>query len=65
MTVTPRIELPKRLSEMRRRLSAGFAAGLLLAMSKTAVSAEAPWPTKPIRLIVPGGPGGVVDVRAR
>jgi tripartite-type tricarboxylate transporter receptor subunit TctC len=27
--------------------------------------ASAAWPTRPLRIIVPGGPGGVIDIRAR
>lgn len=30
-----------------------------------AQAAEPAWPSRPIRLIVPGGPGGVIDLRAR
>ncbi len=54
-----------RFEARRRRLVAGFVATLLLAIARTAAQAEAPWPTKPIHLVVPGGPGGVIDVRAR
>jgi tripartite-type tricarboxylate transporter receptor subunit TctC len=30
-----------------------------------ATRAAAEWPTRPLRIIVPGGPGGVIDIRAR
>jgi tripartite-type tricarboxylate transporter receptor subunit TctC len=40
--------------------------GLGLALFASPVMAVAPaWPGKPVRLIVPGGTGGVVDIRAR
>ena len=65
MTVEASLVQPIRFDARRRRLGAGFVAGLLLAIARTAATADAPWPTKPIRLVVPGGPGGVIDVRAR
>jgi len=33
--------------------------------SRQALAAEPAWPNRPIRLIVPGGAGGVIDLRAR
>jgi len=42
------------------------AAVIAVSQSSThALAAEAAWPSRPIRLIVPGGPGGVIDLRAR
>ena len=38
---------------------------LALASALASHAAAAPWPAKPVRIIVPGGPGGVVDLRAR
>ena len=40
-------------------------ATLGLAAVLGAHAADAPWPAKPVHIIVPGGPGGVVDLRAR
>ena len=43
----------------------------LLAFSVAAIACfpstaeEAPWPVKPVHVLVPGGPGGVTDIRAR
>ena len=39
--------------------------GLFPALSAPILAQEPPWPAKPIQLIVPGGAGGVVDIRAR
>src|SRR5216683_46918 len=42
---------------------------LIAALAITAAlathGAEVPWPAKPVHIIVPGGAGGVVDLRAR
>jgi tripartite-type tricarboxylate transporter receptor subunit TctC len=65
MTVEASLIQPTRHDALRRRLSAGFVTALILAMARTAATAQAPWPTRPVHLVVPGGPGGVTDVRAR
>ena len=42
-----------------------FLACISLAAALAAHAADPPWPSKPVRIIVPGGAGGVVDLRAR
>jgi len=43
-----------------------FAASIaLLLLVGAAVAQDAPWPSKQLRLVVPGGTGGVTDIRAR
>jgi tripartite-type tricarboxylate transporter receptor subunit TctC len=49
----------------RRRLVGSAAAFTAFAGSIAAPRAQAAWPTKPVRIIVPGGAGGVTDIRAR
>ena len=46
----------------RRLLLGSAAAALPLASLRAQTNA---WPTKPVHIIVPGGPGGVTDIRAR
>ena len=39
--------------------------GALLALPALRAAAQAPWPSKPVTLLVPGGTGGVIDIRSR
>jgi tripartite-type tricarboxylate transporter receptor subunit TctC len=48
-----------------RTLIAWIVSGLAATVAPLAIPQERSWPSKPIRLIVPGGPGGVIDIRAR
>ncbi|MBM3529673.1 MAG: tripartite tricarboxylate transporter substrate binding protein [Alphaproteobacteria bacterium] len=48
-----------------RRLSCIVAAVLCLASAATAAVAQAPYPNRPIRVLIPYGPGGLTDVVAR
>ena len=47
------------------RLMKPFVAAFVLAAALCANAADIAWPTKPVRIIVPGGAGSVVDLRAR
>jgi len=55
-------EMPMRID--RRTALAGLAAALAAPALNTA-SAQAAWPTRPVRMIVPFPPGGSTDVLAR
>ncbi len=50
---------------IRTRLMALLALGLAATLQSPAAAQESPWPTKPVHILVPGGAGGVIDIRAR
>lgn len=55
-----------RLNCVRRRFAAGLATLALLApLAARAQAPVEPWPTKPIKLIVPYPPGGLTDIVSR
>jgi tripartite-type tricarboxylate transporter receptor subunit TctC len=49
----------------RRRLVGSAASFAAFGGSIVAPRAQSAWPSKPVRIIVPGGAGGVTDIRAR
>jgi tripartite-type tricarboxylate transporter receptor subunit TctC len=50
---------------INRRLAAAIAASLLVTLAAAPAHAQGTYPSKPIHLIVPYGPGGVADVGMR
>jgi tripartite-type tricarboxylate transporter receptor subunit TctC len=53
------------MQSTRRRLVGSAAAFAAFGGSIAAPRAQSAWPSKPVRIIVPGGAGGVTDIRAR
>ena len=51
--------------DKRIRLAVNLIAGLFLASLMQVSATAAPWPTKPIKIIVPFSPGSVQDALAR
>ena len=49
----------------RTNLVALLAFGLAVTLPMPAGAGEVPWPAKPVHILVPGGAGGVTDIRAR
>lgn len=47
------------------RLLASIAVVLAAALPLRATAGDAPWPSRPVQILVPGGAGGVTDIRAR
>ncbi|CAN5432721.1 tripartite tricarboxylate transporter substrate binding protein [soil metagenome] len=55
----------KQIDRKRRRFTAGAALSLALPAFHAAARAEAPWPARQIRLVVPFPPGGGTDTTSR
>ena len=49
---------------MNRRIAL-FMSAFVVETHLSAFAVDTAWPIKPVRIIVPGGPGGVIDIRAR
>ena len=69
MPVTPRIESPQPVSTRKKNcmnhVIALVGCIVVAALNLPAAAKDASWPAKPIHIIVPGGVGGVTDIRAR
>jgi tripartite-type tricarboxylate transporter receptor subunit TctC len=61
----PGATLPNGQTDRRRIVAAGLGALVLPALRAPAWAQEAPYPNRPVRLIVPLGAGSSPDVRAR
>jgi tripartite-type tricarboxylate transporter receptor subunit TctC len=46
-------------------LLVSLAISLVVCVNAPVAAEGTPWPTRPVRIIVPGGVGGVIDIRAR
>lgn len=56
--------MPQRITERRRMLAAALPA-MVAASAVTARAADAPWPARPVRVVVPFPPGQSMDVLPR
>src|SRR6266699_2090433 len=54
-----------KLVTRRHAVALGLAASLAAPLIATRAAAQAPWPSKPVRIIVPFPPGQAADIFAR